>query len=238
MLQEINEEPSKQEQNPNCESSGDNTEDFADDGFINESVVSVALDNIYKLCEFIKGEMQLLKERLSKSHNPHAVATEKLEQYLKVVAECQKQTAEIANGQLEHYALHPAIEVVDLLARLIEELYEQAAKLIENHEPCLLFQPVLDSIANAARVAQAKLGYLGIEMIEPQQFDGLDPNRHEIQQTIPTHDKSRHKQIVRTLVAGLIYRGKVLRPAKVAVYHYNQTNNANLKGKNDGKESE
>lgn len=123
---------------------------------------------------------------------------------------------------MEHYALHPAIETIAVLTDLIEDLFQQVAALVENQEPCLLLQPVIDSIANAARIAQAKLEYLDIEKIEPEQFDELDSDKHDVKQAVPIDDSSKHKKIERTLVPGLIYRGKVLRQAKVSVYRYSQ----------------
>jgi len=144
---------------------------------------------------------------------------------LRIVAECQKEAAAFGNHVLERHALHPSLETVDFLAVSIRQLHEQAASLVAGQTHCPLFQPLLDSIAEAAKMAQAKREYLDLEAICPQPLDDLDPAKHEIRQAIQTDDAGKHRKVERTLVPGLIYRGTVLRQAQISIYrHAEQAN--------------
>jgi len=196
-------------------------DDFFDDLF-DQSYISSSLDNVHKTCALIKDRLEqfndsflhLLKEQQNQSGN--------LERYWQIVADCQKQTAAFANNQFEKNALHPAIETVDSLTLLIEQIHDQTTKLSEAQIQCPLFKAILSSIVQAAQVAHAKRQYLDIESIEPDELDDFDPNKHEIMQAVVTDDNSQHKKIKETLVPGLIYRGKVLRQAKVSIYRYSE----------------
>lgn len=139
---------------------------------------------------------------------------------LQIVAECQKEAATFANRVIERHALHPAVEIVDYLANLIRQMNEQAASLTAGQTHCPLFQPVLDSIVEATKMAQAKCEYLDMETISPRPLDDLDPEKHEVRQAVPTNDTGKHRHVERTLIPGLIYRGTVLRRAKVSVYRH------------------
>jgi len=140
--------------------------------------------------------------------------------YLQIVAECQKEAATFANHTVERHALRPAIETVDFLAGQIRQLHEQAASLAAGQTHCPLFQPVLDAIVEATKMAQAKCEYLDMETISPQPLDDLDLEKHEIRQAVSTDDAGKHRHVERTLIPGLIYRGTVLRRAKVSVYRH------------------
>lgn len=142
------------------------------------------------------------------------------ESYLQIVAECQKQTAGFANGLLERHALYPAIETVDLLASQIRQLNEQATALAAGRTPCSLLEPLLETIATAAKIAEAKCQSLDMVVIRPQSLDELDPNKHDVHQVIQTDEADCHKRVARILTTGLVYRGTVLRRAKVSVYRH------------------
>jgi len=142
------------------------------------------------------------------------------ESCLQIVAECQKEAAMFGNHVLERHALYPAIETVDFLVGVILQLNEQITSLAEGQTHCPVFQPLLDSIAEAAKMAQAKCEYLDMEVIHPQPLDNLDPEKHEIRQAVPTDDVDQHRHVERTLISGLIYRGIVLRRAQVSVYRH------------------
>ena len=144
------------------------------------------------------------------------------ESYLRIVAECQKEAATFANHVLERHALYPAVETVDFLTGVIRQLSEQAAALAAAQTHCPLFQPLLDAIAAAAQAAQAKCEYLDLEAICPPPLEDLDPEKHEIRQAVPTDDAGQHRRVERTLLPGLIYRGTVLRRAKVSVYRHTE----------------
>lgn len=185
-------------------------EDFFDEVLINESIVSCELSNIRKICEFIK-------EKFNRSHvseNQQA----KSGKYIEIVADCQKQTAEITNAVLERHALNPAIKTVFTLTNLIQDLSEQSASLTEKQNSCPLLGPMFNSISEAVKLANDKCEYLGIKEISPGELEDFNAQEHEIKQTTTTNDNDKHKKINHTLISGLKYRGKVLMPAKVSVY--------------------
>ena len=189
------------------------------DSLLEELSAPINLDNVYKLVkdkfeQFNDCFLHLLQEQQKQADN--------LERYWQIAADCQKQTAAFANNQFEKNALYPAIETVDSLTRLIDQIHNQTTNMSEAQIQCPLFKDITSSIAQAAQVAQAKRQYLDIESIEPDELDDFDPNKHEIIQVVVTNDNSKHKKIKQTLVPGLIYRGKVLRPAKVSVYRYSE----------------
>lgn len=165
-------------------------------------------------------EFERLSERLGLLAQAYTNHTSRLESFVQIVAACQKQTADFANHVLERHALHPAAETVDFLATLIGQLNEQAASLVEGQMCCPVFQSLLDSIAEAAKMALAKREYLDIESICPAPLEDLDSEKHEIRQAVQTDDPGKHKRVERTLIPGLIYRGAVLRRAQVSIYRH------------------
>lgn len=142
------------------------------------------------------------------------------ESHFQIVAECQKQTAAFANGLVARHALHPAIETVHELTVLLRQLKEQAFAAIQPHTQCPVFGPLLEAIDQAEKLAAAKYDYLGAEIIEPSPDEAFDRHRHEIQKAVTTDDPAKHGVIESTMVAGLVYRDKILRLAKVAVYRH------------------
>ena len=229
--QKINKEKEDNQHNCSC----DRFEEILEDYVPEESIISITLDKIHKLCEFIQSGMLQLNKTLSTLVEHQANKANELERYIELAADWQKQTADIANSTLERHALHPAIKTVDLLAGLIEQLDEQATALIENKTYCPLFKSLLTSITEAAKVARARFEYLGIQRIQPKQLEELDVSKHDLKAAVPTDDPGKHKKVERTLVPGLMYRGKVLHQAKVSVYRYPQINNQKSKGAKDGK---
>jgi len=167
-----------------------------------------------------EAKVELLRERLRLLAQAYMSQTNRLESQLQIVTACQKETAEFANHVVERHALHPAVETVDFLTTLIRQLTEQAASLVEGRAHCPVFQPLFNSIADAAKMAQAKREYLDMEAICPQPLEDLDVEKDEIRQVVQTDDPGKHKRVERTLIPGLIYRGSVLRRAKISIYRH------------------
>ncbi|MCD4831696.1 MAG: nucleotide exchange factor GrpE [Anaerohalosphaeraceae bacterium] len=176
---------------------------------IDESIVSVELYEVRKICEY-------LRDRIDKFQLPEK--QQELGKHIEIVANCQKQTAEFANAVLERHALDPAIKTVFALTNLIQDLSEQSANLLKEPNSCLLLKPMLDSISEAVKLANDKCEYLGIKKISPDELEDFNAQEHEIKQTMTIDDNNKHKKIHQTLIPGLAYRGKVLTPAKVSVY--------------------
>lgn len=176
--------------------------------FLNESVVSAELSNLRKICESV---LNVVNSYLPENQQNNS-------KNLEMVANCQKQTAEIANAMIERHALNPAIETVFILTNLIHQLAEKTKSSTEQHTTCHLFKPILNSISETVKIANDKCEYLGIEKISPDELDDFNAKEHEIKQPVTTEDSNKHKKIHQTLIPGLMYRGKVLKFAQVSVY--------------------
>jgi molecular chaperone GrpE (heat shock protein) len=140
--------------------------------------------------------------------------------YLQMVADCQKQTAEFANGQMERHALLPAVDAVNELTTMILDLSKQAKSLTGDQPTCQWYQPLFDSIAESSKLAEATRDRLDMVVIAPGPLSDIDSKLHEIKQATPTDDPDKHGKVAQTLVAGLFYRGKVVRKAAVSIYRY------------------
>jgi len=162
-------------------------------------------------------EMQL--SRVSESRQDD-LAT--IETCVKTTANCQKQAAELANQYIERHALHPSIITVDMLADMILHMSRQAETLVQNQDLNPSLNPLLRSIVDAAKIAESKRQQLDIISIRPEESDELDRDRHEIVTAATTNDNDKHRKIHKTVTAGLIYRGKILRRARVSVYRFSK----------------
>jgi molecular chaperone GrpE (heat shock protein) len=195
--------------------------DNPQDGHVaDESVIDSQADDTAGLRGPSASQVRRLDTRLRRLTRAYLNQTNRLESYLQVVTACQKQTAEFANHVIERHALHPAVETVDLLTGLIGQLNDQANGLVDAVAHCPMFEPLFGSIAEAARMAHAKREHLDMRSICPAPLDDLDIDKHEIRQVIPTDNADKHKRVERTLISGLIYRGAVLRRAKVSIYRH------------------
>lgn len=145
-----------------------------------------------------------------------------LERCFDTIGDCQRQTADLANQAIERHALHPSILAVDLLANTLCQLAQQAQALGNSQPLDPEVMSLVASIFNAAEIAEDKKASLGIQSIQPAEMDKPDKDIHQIVKAVETDDQSKHKKIHETLSVGLIYRGKVLREAKVSVYRFSE----------------
>jgi len=180
----------------------------------------LALDGVQALYELIESTKKELSCQHQKIAGDNQELTKRLQDYLKIVAECQKETAKLANNTVERYALHPAIEALDLMTFQIVELRREANSLAGAGAHCPLVESLFDSITNIAKLAQTKREHLDMQAICPQHLDELDPEKHDIRQVVETDDAGKHRKIEKTITPGLIYHGKVLRQARVSVYRH------------------
>jgi len=81
---------------------------------------------------------------------------------------------------------------------------------------------LIESISSTAEIAESKKASLDIQSIQPAEMEELDKDMHNIVDTVNTDDESKHKKIHQTFSPALIYRGKVLREAKVSVYRFSE----------------
>ena len=187
-------------------------ETMLDEILMDETIISSELGNLREICE------SLVKKLDNVTSQQPGNQQEVPGKYLEIVADCQKQTAEIANAVLERHALNPAIKTVFTLTKRIRDLSEQFADLAEKQSSCPLLEPISNSISEAVKLTNDKCEYLGIREIFPLVLEDFNPQEHEIKQTTATDDRDKHRKIHQTLISGLMYRGKVLTPAKVSVY--------------------
>ena len=144
------------------------------------------------------------------------------EQCLNTVRNCQEQTAKISNHEIERHSLNPAIESVVLLANELERLHGLATQMIGEGRACAKVQKLIDDLAVSVQIAQDRLRYLDIEKISPSVNDCFDPKLHTVCSYSDTDDPLRSGCISEMITAGIIYRGKVLRPARVSVFRHKQ----------------
>ena len=219
------------------EKAPDRTEDrpgqTVKDSSVNESTVSAQLDNIKKCCESSSNQLQEVKEALVQLLE-HCKALADNARYVEIVADCQRQAAEYANDVVERHALNPAVETVFALTNLIRQLHEQSASLLADHGCCKPVSPIFDALSEAVKIADARCDRLDIERLSPNDLDDFDSQEHDIKQAAATDDSSKHRKIKETLAPGLIYRGKVLRQAKVCIYRYIQKQEPDSKEQNNG----
>lgn len=187
---------------------------------VNKETVMEAAGAIYRFFTAMNTRLIRLDKKVSKALKARDDYSATLEKCFDTVAECQKQTAEFANDALERHALNPSILAVDLLSSTICQLAQQADALSNSQELDPQIMSLLESILSAAEIAESKKASLDIQSIQPAEMDELNKDMHTIVDPVDTDDESKHKKIHQTLSTGLIYRGEVLREAKVSVYRF------------------
>ncbi len=60
-----------------------------------------------------------------------------------------------------------------------------------------------------------------VEIFRPEAGGAMDPLRHTIVKTFPTDDSTKNGYIAEARSCGYIYKNKIIRPARVAVYKFN-----------------
>ncbi|MFA6186343.1 MAG: hypothetical protein WC770_03905 [Phycisphaerae bacterium] len=190
------------------------------DAILNDGGIAEVTNVIYKF--FASMHMQLSRQNrlLSKTLKARDENLAALENCFCTVADCQKQTAELANQFIERHALHPAILTVDLLSNLISQIARQADTLINSQDISPSLATLMPLILDAAKIADFKKAQLEIQTVSPVDGDDLDNSLHEIVKAIATDDESKNKKTHDTITAGVVYRGKILRPAKISVYRF------------------
>ncbi|GAI32797.1 unnamed protein product [marine sediment metagenome] len=142
---------------------------------------------------------------------------------MNIVQQCQQQTAQLVNHDLERHALNPAIETVVALADEIIRA-DIAKKLTQEFESEVALDLLHEKLHSSAEIARDRLTYLDIKKINPSSSDTAEPDKHNVCVAIETNNKSLHGKISSVLTEGIIYRGKILKQAKVSVYRYTGMN--------------
>ena len=187
-----------------------------EDFFLESCIISTSLDEIQKTCLSNEVNAQERHNQFLNLINSHLAENNSLKNYINIIAECQKKTAELANNQFERLMLNPAIETIFMLCLTLKQLCEQAQHLSGDEGFCQL----ANSITETLKLAESKAQYLGIEEIAPLELDDFNSNEHEIKQTVETDDEVKHKKIKQTLKPGIKSHERIFRPAIVAVYRF------------------
>jgi len=151
-----------------------------------------------------------------------------LQEHVKLIENSRQETAKILNHEIERHALNPAIETVVQLYDEIISLKNLAERLKHEANDCPSIVLFLRDLQIAADIAEDKLAYLGIERLTPAEGDDLDPRKHLVCHPVDTDKKELHGKVSQLLSPGLIYRGKVLRQARVSVFRHSNDKNIEI----------
>ena len=160
-------------------------------------------------------------------HQSNTIAQQwcQLQECIKTTENCRQENAKILNHELERHTLNPAIETVVQLYDEIISLKNLAEKFKHEAKDCPAIVPLLRALQISADIAEDKLAYLGIERLTPAESDELDPIKHNACHAVQTNSEELHRKVSQLLSPGLIYRGKVLRQARVSVFRYSNDKN-------------
>ena len=137
------------------------------------------------------------------------------ERWLRAAAEAQntRKRAEKLVSDTRDYAIdgfaRDLIAVADNLSRALDAASPEAR---ESAGP--LAQTLLEGVELTERSLLAAFGRHGLERIEPK-GEAFDPNHHQAAAQIPSEVPSG--QVAEVMQAGFLLKGRVLRPAMVAV---------------------
>ena len=176
-------------------------------------------DRIEALAVKLSEKLAAIEARLDTLADQHTTHVSELKSCLEVTAECQQRTSAIANSHLERHALEPAIKAVDAVTTLIKQIARHDVST-SDRSCCTCHESLQQQLCQAAAVAQEKCDSLEIESICPASGDEFDSHRHTISNVVVTADPQMHRKVHDTLMAGLCYRGKILKPATVSVYRF------------------
>ncbi len=141
------------------------------------------------------------------------------------VRQCQQQMAKLINRDIERFALDPAIETIVTLTDEILQANDVLNEFSNNRDSDHNFKDILQQLQLSAEIAQDKLVHLGIERIKPQLEDVVEAQRHDVCSYLCTTDKELHGKVSSVLCEGILYRGIVLKQAKVSVHRYGDLEN-------------
>ena len=136
---------------------------------------------------------------------------------------CQQQTQQLLQQQLERHALHPAVEAVVVLAEELLRLNTLQQNVDQATDVEAARKNLTDELNISAAIAMEKLALLEIQKIVPQIKDPFDRDRHNVCSLDPTSESDLAEKVQRVVTEGILYRGQVLRQARVVAYRYCET---------------
>lgn len=178
--------------------------------------------------KYFKRVLKDIRRQLQHQSDNIAQQWLQLQECIKITENRRQETAKILNHELERHALNPAIETVVQLYDEIVGLKNLAEKFKHEAKDCPAIVPLLRALQISADIAEDKLAYLGIERLTPAESDELDPIKHSACHAVQTNSEELHRKVSQLLSPGLIYRGKVLRQARVSVFRYSNEKNIEI----------
>ena len=149
---------------------------------------------------------------------------QRCDQYVTIIANCQRDTAKVLNQELERHVLKPAVEAIVTLADELFHLDELVKHLCQGAVASDELEKLEQDVQISNQIARDKMTCLDIERITPSKGDSFEPQTHIISAHAETSDKALHGKIKQTITPGIVYRSKVLRQARVSVFRYVQIN--------------
>jgi len=146
------------------------------------------------------------------------------DQYVTIVANCQRDTAKVLNQELERHVLKPAVEAIVTLADELFHLDELVKHLCQGAVGSDELEKLGQDVHISNQIARDKMACLDIERITPSKGDNFMPQKHSISAHAETSDKALHGKVKQTITPGIVCRSKVLRQARVSVFLYVQIN--------------
>lgn len=141
---------------------------------------------------------------------------------VRMAAACQEKTAQVLNQQFERHALHPAVLAV-------VELVDQIDRLCTCTQPDSADQKAISRELELAKVlAHETLAGLDITVSYPDRGLLLDPGAHQVCGIEATEELSLDNGVSEVLTAGVVYRGVVLKKARVKVFKCNKKDERTL----------
>jgi molecular chaperone GrpE (heat shock protein) len=180
--------------------------------------VVISYQHLFGLLESLKSTVGQLYERVSRLGSIQKQQWDNFRRCYTALSECQQQTAKAVNREVERHALNPAIETVVALVEEISRLNKLVQQLEDKSQSEQAIARLREESQVASCAAHDKLAYLDIELILPLPRTQIDPQKHSISGQQETDDEALHGKVCRLSKAGIVYRGKMLRPAHVTVF--------------------
>jgi molecular chaperone GrpE (heat shock protein) len=149
------------------------------------------------------------------------------EQDVAMLAACQRDTAGALNRQIEKTALHPAVEAVVALAAELSHLQACAEGLPDGGTSDDAAGKLRQEIEICCTVADETLANINAKRIMPSPGEPLDPKEHAVCGYVETSEEGLLGKIGTVVTPGILYRGNVLRQARVTVLRLKTTTNSN-----------
>lgn len=138
------------------------------------------------------------------------------------VKSCQEQTAKVLNNEMDRHALNPAVESVVSLADELLRLEQLGRELSIQAGSDPQIKRLLEELTISSQIAHNKLAYLDIVKITAMKGEVFNAQIHTIAACQITDDSVLHGKISEMIMAGIVYRGKILKHARVAIFKYEQ----------------